>query len=149
MSLLINQLIYQSTIQSINQPINQSTRQSTNPTNQPTNQSMNASVNQPITQPINQSNKQASSNQRIFPLSPRPSQRRRQQHDNRGQTYVFDQQDDSNWFHPLGFAYFPDGAHEGVDELEEGVGNGERVWCASTFFYSIVSFTFRLPGQHD
>eukprot|EP00903_Cladosiphon_okamuranus_P021168 g19444.t1 len=43
----------------------------------------------------------------------------------RGQTYVFNQLDSSNWFHPLGFAYEPDGAHEGVDELEEEVGNGD------------------------
>lgn len=43
----------------------------------------------------------------------------------RGETYVFDQLDASNWYHPLGFAYYPDGAHEGVDELEEGVGNGD------------------------
>merc|ERR1719388_151881 len=28
-----------------------------------------------------------------------------------GKTYVFDQRDASNWFHPLGFAYYPDGAH--------------------------------------
>ena len=39
---------------------------------------------------------------------------------------MFDQLDPSNWFHPLGFAYYPDGAHDGVDELEEGVGNGEQ-----------------------
>lgn len=38
---------------------------------------------------------------------------------------MFDQLDSTNWFHPLGFAYFPDGAHEGVEELEEGIGNGE------------------------
>ena len=39
---------------------------------------------------------------------------------------MFDQLDSSNWYHPLGFAYYPDGAHDGVDELEEGVGNGKR-----------------------
>eukprot|EP00752_Nemacystus_decipiens_P006571 g5917.t1 len=43
----------------------------------------------------------------------------------RGETYVFDQLNATNWFHPLGFAYEPDGAHEGVDELEEGIGNGD------------------------
>ncbi|CAM9200341.1 unnamed protein product [Discosporangium mesarthrocarpum] len=43
----------------------------------------------------------------------------------RGETYTFDQTDETNWYHPLGFAYEPDGAHEGVDELEEGVGNGD------------------------
>eukprot|EP00121_Abeoforma_whisleri_P014133 Awhi_evm1s13035 len=40
-------------------------------------------------------------------------------------TYRFYQTDPSNWFHPLGFAYFPDGAHENVDELENGIGNGD------------------------
>ena len=40
---------------------------------------------------------------------------------NRGVTYTFDQSDDSNWYHPLGFAYFVDGAHEDVDELEPGI----------------------------
>jgi hypothetical protein len=28
------------------------------------------------------------------------------------------QEDRSNWYHPLGFAYFPDGAHDDKDELE-------------------------------
>ncbi|CAN0564020.1 unnamed protein product, partial [Ectocarpus sp. 12 AP-2014] len=43
-----------------------------------------------------------------------------------GETYEFSQLEASNWYHPLGFAYYPDGAHEGVDELEEGIGSGER-----------------------
>jgi len=38
-----------------------------------------------------------------------------------GVTYRFVQNADSNWYHPLGFAYFPDGAHAGVDELEPGI----------------------------
>ena len=38
-----------------------------------------------------------------------------------GVTYTFDQSHATNWFHPLGFAYFPDGAHDGVDELEPGI----------------------------
>jgi len=38
-----------------------------------------------------------------------------------GVTYTFDQSDASNWYHPLGFAYNPDGAHKGVDELEPGL----------------------------
>merc|ERR1719201_2591091 len=39
----------------------------------------------------------------------------------RGVTYTFDQSDNSNWYHPLGFAYFVDGAHNEVDELEPGI----------------------------
>jgi uncharacterized protein (DUF305 family) len=35
--------------------------------------------------------------------------------------YTFDQSDESNWYHPLGFAYFADGAHKDVDELEPGI----------------------------
>jgi hypothetical protein len=38
-----------------------------------------------------------------------------------GVTYTFNQADDTNWMHPLGFAYLADGAHEGVDELEPGL----------------------------
>lgn len=46
---------------------------------------------------------------------------------------MFDQTESSNWFHPLGFAYEPDGAHEGVDELEDGIGNSKLVWSASVY----------------
>jgi hypothetical protein len=35
-----------------------------------------------------------------------------------GETYTIDQSDRSNWYHPMGFAYFPDGDHDGKDELE-------------------------------
>ena len=35
-----------------------------------------------------------------------------------GQSYTFVQADISNWMHPMGFAYFPDGAHDDKDELE-------------------------------
>jgi len=38
-----------------------------------------------------------------------------------GETYTFVQEDISNWMHPMGFAYFPDGAHDGKDELEPNV----------------------------
>ena len=38
-----------------------------------------------------------------------------------GKTHRFIQQDQTNWMHPLGFAYFPDGAHDDVDELEPGI----------------------------
>lgn len=36
----------------------------------------------------------------------------------RGATYIFDQGHESNYFHPLGLAYYPDGAHDDKDELE-------------------------------
>ena len=38
-----------------------------------------------------------------------------------GKTYQFIQKDISNYYHPLGFAYYPDGAHDDVDELEPGI----------------------------
>lgn len=38
-----------------------------------------------------------------------------------GVTYTFNQADISNWYHPMGFAYFPDGDHDGKDELEPGI----------------------------
>lgn len=38
-----------------------------------------------------------------------------------GRTYLFDQSDDTNWYHLLGFAYEADGAHVPVDELEPGI----------------------------
>jgi len=38
-----------------------------------------------------------------------------------GATYYFDQSDVSNHMHPLGFAYYPDGAHDDQPELEPGI----------------------------
>ena len=38
-----------------------------------------------------------------------------------GATYVFDQADRSNYYHPMGFSYFADGAHAELDELEPGI----------------------------
>ena len=47
-----------------------------------------------------------------------------------GSSYLFDQTDETNWFHPLGFAYYPDGENgvtwgaagqeevEGVDKVK-------------------------------
>merc|ERR1712174_13950 len=37
----------------------------------------------------------------------------------RGVEYTLIQKDPTNWYHPLGLAYYPDGAHDGVPELEE------------------------------
>lgn len=36
-------------------------------------------------------------------------------------TYIFSQEDETNYYHPLGLAYYPDGAHDDVDELEPGI----------------------------
>lgn len=35
-----------------------------------------------------------------------------------GESYIFAQEDISNWYHPLGFAYFPDGNHDNKPELD-------------------------------
>jgi len=39
----------------------------------------------------------------------------------KGVTYKFIQHNVTNYMHPLGFAYFPDGAHAELDELEPGI----------------------------
>jgi hypothetical protein len=36
-------------------------------------------------------------------------------------TYIFNQAHETNYYHPLGLAYYADGAHDDVDELEPGV----------------------------
>jgi len=46
-----------------------------------------------------------------------------------GTTYIFDQSHDSNWYHPLGWAYFVDGAHNEVDELEPGIAPPDNGAC--------------------
>ena len=38
-----------------------------------------------------------------------------------GVTHTFLQSRDHNYYHPLGFAYFPDGAHADLDELEPAI----------------------------
>lgn len=48
-----------------------------------------------------------------------------------GETYTFIQKDVTNFYHPLGFAYFPDGAHDGVDELEPGILPVEGASCVA------------------
>jgi hypothetical protein len=48
-----------------------------------------------------------------------------------GETYTFVQKDPSNYFHPLGFAYFPDGAHADQAELEPGITQTDGNGCAA------------------
>lgn len=50
-----------------------------------------------------------------------------------GETYTFSQAHRSNYYHPIGFAYFADGAHDDVDELEPGIAPyGTSSDCAQT-----------------
>mmetsp|Transcript_418 Transcript_418/g.691 ORF Transcript_418/g.691 Transcript_418/m.691 type:complete len:422 (+) Transcript_418:55-1320(+) len=49
-----------------------------------------------------------------------------------GETYTFVQKDPTNFYHPLGFAYFPDGAHADKDELEPGITQTPGNDCAAT-----------------
>jgi len=46
--------------------------------------------------------------------------------------YRFVQSDLSNYYHPLGFAYYADGAHDDVDELEPGIDPTASTGCADT-----------------
>ena len=46
--------------------------------------------------------------------------------------YTFIQKDPSNFYHPMGFAYYPDGAHADKDELEPGVMPGNSSSCIAT-----------------
>lgn len=50
------------------------------------------------------------------------------------QLYTFVQEDRSNWFHPLGFAYGPDGALAEQPELEPGVASpsSSQPFCADS-----------------
>ena len=44
---------------------------------------------------------------------------------------MFDQKHSKNWYHPIGFAYYPDGAHGeewGGDERDEVEGSGELLY---------------------
>jgi len=52
--------------------------------------------------------------------------------------------DRSNYMHPLGFAYFPDGDHVGKNELEPTV----SCVVASGPLYSLLSSTFLSHGWH-
>jgi hypothetical protein len=48
-----------------------------------------------------------------------------------GETYSFVQTDPTNYYHPMGFAYFADGAHDDVDELEPGITQTTGNSCAA------------------
>jgi hypothetical protein len=48
-----------------------------------------------------------------------------------GETYTFLQADRSNYYHPMGIAYFPDGAHDDKDELEPAVSVNAASTCAA------------------
>jgi len=62
-----------------------------------------------------------------------------------GKTYVFDQKDASNWYHPVGFAYYPDGAHG------ENWGGAERdeVEAAGQLLYKINGAATTCPDAGD
>jgi len=48
-------------------------------------------------------------------------------------TYYFRQEHYSNYYHPLGFAYYADGAHDDVDELEPSIKpHGSSSTCGDT-----------------
>jgi len=58
-----------------------------------------------------------------------------------GETYTFVQEDRSNYYHPLGFAYFPDGAHDGKDELEPTISQTgsdcvDTATCSAPMYFS-------------
>jgi hypothetical protein len=48
-----------------------------------------------------------------------------------GETYTFVQHDVSNYYHPMGFAYYADGAHADEPELEPSVSGGDSP-CTSS-----------------
>jgi hypothetical protein len=59
-----------------------------------------------------------------------------------GVTYTFSQADRSNFYHPMGFSYFADGAHAELDELEPGIpppGSGsscdEGMTCPAPMYF--------------
>lgn len=63
-----------------------------------------------------------------------------------GRTYLFDQSDDSNWYHLIGFAYEADGAHVPVDELEPGIAPGDSnctdtLSCPAPMYYMAGEYT--------
>ena len=77
-----------------------------------------------------------------------------------GQTYTFDQSHPSNWYHPVGFAYEPDGAHGstwGGAELDEVEGLGELLYkidgtpttCADAGDTGLGCYEPEVPAQRS
>jgi uncharacterized protein (DUF305 family) len=62
-----------------------------------------------------------------------------------GKTYVFDQRDSSNWYHPLGFAYYPDGAHGAT----WGGAERDEVEAAGELLYKINGAVTTCPDAGD
>jgi len=65
-----------------------------------------------------------------------------------GRTYLFDQSDESNWYHLIGFSYEADGAHAGVDELEPSIvppgsdsACDETLSCPAPMYYMNGTYT--------
>jgi hypothetical protein len=64
----------------------------------------------------------------------------------KGVTYKFLQHNVTNYKHPLGFAYYADGAHDDVDELEPGIAPpGSSSACADDF--SCPAPMYMLAGE--
>jgi hypothetical protein len=63
----------------------------------------------------------------------------------KGVKYTFIQQDASNWFHPLGFAYQPDGALADAPELEPTVSQGNSTCAAAN---SCPAPRYHLNGEY-
>jgi uncharacterized protein (DUF305 family)/plastocyanin len=62
-----------------------------------------------------------------------------------GQTYVFDQRDSTNWYHPVGFAYYPDGAHGET----WGAAERDEVEAAGELLYKINGAATTCPDAGD
>lgn len=59
-----------------------------------------------------------------------------------GVTHTFLQHEYENYYHPIGFAYFPDGEHDGLDELQpdiappgSGSGCADAMSCPSPMYF--------------
>jgi len=65
-----------------------------------------------------------------------------------GQTYIFDQSDVSNWMHPLGIAFQPDGAHDVLYPGSNGEGAPELPDASGTVGYTYLYF-IKYPGHSE